>query len=111
MTCWFSRLTPIVAADALCVLSDVREALRDDVVRGDLEPLGEPVLERDREPHRHCGSGGELLECDPEPVRADDCRVDPACDGTQLLEREPDLPPRLLEPETSVRVAVEPCLE
>src|SRR5207249_4123751 len=36
----------------LRMLPDVREALGDDVVRRDLDPLGEPPLKVDREPDR-----------------------------------------------------------
>ena len=89
----------------LCVLADVRQALRDDVVDGHLNRLGQAPFDGNREMDRQGRPGGELLERDLEAVPADDGRMNSPCDGAELLEGRRHLPPGLIEPPAQVGVA------
>ena len=73
------------------MLRDVREALGDEVVRGDLDRLREAFVDRDTQSDRHRRTRGELLESDRETVTADDGRVNPERDLAELSERRGDL--------------------
>ena len=95
----------------LRVLGDIGEALRDDVVRRNLERLGKPALDVDLQLHGHRGPRGELLERDCEPVAADDRRVQASGDLAQLCQRSRDLSPGPVDPRLDVRVAVDSPLE
>ena len=77
------------------VLADVGEALRDDVVGGHLDLLGEAVFER----HGRAAPGvgrlrGDRLERHVEPVPAQHRRMQAARHRAQLVERDRDLAPR-----------------
>ena len=89
----------------LRVLADVREALRDDVVRSHLDCLGQAPGDLDREADGNRGAGSELLERYGEAVTRDHGGVDPARDLAQLVERRGDLSSA---PRRSARVADRP---
>ena len=79
------------------VLADVRDALADDVVRGDLDRLGQPSVDLDLQVQRDRGMGRELFERDRETVRAHDRGMDAAGDVAELGQRHRDLLSRLIE--------------
>ena len=111
-TTWPSRrLTSTVADEACACFADVREALGDEVVGGDLERLGEALVDLDRQADRHGRARRELLERDREPVAADDGGVDPARDLAQLPERGRDLAPRLRQARARLAVGAQLLLE
>ena len=60
------------------VFRRVRQRLRDDVVGGDLDPFGQPVLDPHIEPDGCTGAACERLQRRPEPGLREDRRVDAA---------------------------------
>ena len=78
------------------VLRDVRERLRDDVERGRLDRLGQPLRRHGVELDRERRARGERLERRREPAVGEHGRVDPAGELAQLLEREGELGARAL---------------
>ena len=67
--CRSTRSTSTVAELRVGVLADVREALGDDVVRGHLEPLGKPAVDRDRCSRTGTGAARRATRAPP-PARA-----------------------------------------
>src|SRR6266550_746879 len=93
------------------MLADVREALGYDEVGGDLERLRQAAVELHRQSDRYGGASDKLLERNGQAVRADDRRVDSMCDGAELLERQCDLVPRLVQANGHVPIADESRLQ
>ena len=93
------------------MLADVREALGDEVVGGDLERSGRrPSIST----FSRTGTGARAASCSS--ATASPCPLTtagwmPARDLAQLLERGRDLAPRLTEPRARIRVAVQLLFE
>ena len=69
------------------VLGGVGQRLGDDVVGGDLDLLGQPLLDAHVELDRDRRAAGERLERRAQPALGEDRRVDAAGDLAQLVQR------------------------
>ena len=93
------------------MLGDVREALRHDVVRRNLERFGKAPVELDRQAHGHGRPRNKLLERDFESVTADDRRMKAAGDLAQLGERVRDLAASPVDAGPDFRIVAQPRTE
>jgi hypothetical protein len=68
------------------VLADVRKALRHEVERRHLETFRESTGQVDVQLHGKKCPGGQLLECNLEPMGTDDSRMDPTRNVSEFVE-------------------------
>ena len=86
------------------VLADVGQALRDHVVRRDLDRLGDATVQVDRHADWHRRVRGQRLEGDGQAVRTQHRRMQAAGDVAQLGQRDGHLVARLGQYGVGVRV-------
>ena len=73
------------------VLGDVREQFRDDVERGRLDRLGQPLGREAVDLHRHVARPASAWTAGVEPAVGEDRRMDPAGELAELLQAECEL--------------------
>ena len=95
----------------LSVLADIRQALRDHVVRGNLDRLIQASVEIGPQRDRDGGLRDQGVQRDLEAVAADHSRMEAAGNSPQLLERGGDLTPRLVDLRLGVGIISDALLQ